>query len=303
VQQQQQQQQLSPETIAVMRKVADEYADGYLSEFLVPHLLAALGAESDDVRHIRAAFADPFKCLRAFFGHYAFARRGKDRDILAEFACLALERAIETNPMAEILGMPDGTVLWDAFASICVEKRHKSNESQNRGVIQGMLELAQEIYRLDKVGSIAGWILQGVVQTSRLEPQFLRIVDIRGVGPKSTSTFMRDVIFYFGLEDKIEPADRIYVQPVDRWLRQIAQYIVPEPGMDKAADWIIAGKISKYTRRSRISSIRFNMGTTYFGQKQVKDPSRMSDSLASLIQSKNEDPNKAPVDEEIEATS
>jgi hypothetical protein len=125
-------------------------------------------------------------------------------------------------------------------------------------------------------------MLNGIAQTKRLELQFERIVDIRGVGPKSTSTFMRDVVYMFGYEDKVEPADRIYIHPIDRWLRMMARYLVPEPNMDKAADWIIAGKVSKYSRRAGVSGIAFNMGSTYFGQKIVKDPSRFEEVLKKV---------------------
>ena len=63
----------------------------------------------------------------------------------------------------------------------------------------------------------------------------------------------------------------------------MARYLVPEPSMDKAADWIIAGKISKYTRRAGVSGIAFNMGTTYFGQKLVKDPANFETFLKKII--------------------
>jgi len=53
--------------------------------------------------------------------------------------------------------------------------------------------------------------------------------------------------------------------------------------MEDAADWIVAGKISKYARRARVSSIRFNMGVTYFGQKIVKEPDRFQDEMKNLM--------------------
>jgi hypothetical protein len=52
--------------------------------------------------------------------------------------------------------------------------------------------------------------------------------------------------------------------------------------MDKAADWIIAGKISKYSRRAGVSGIAFNMGSTYFGQKIVKDPAGFEEALKKV---------------------
>ena len=63
----------------------------------------------------------------------------------------------------------------------------------------------------------------------------------------------------------------------------MARHIVPEPGMEKAADWVIAGKVAKYTRRAGVSAIRFNMGATFFGQRRVRDPNRFTDTLARLV--------------------
>ncbi|HXH60218.1 MAG TPA: hypothetical protein VNI20_02545 [Fimbriimonadaceae bacterium] len=274
--------ELDPRAVKVFKRVAEEFGTCYAQEFLYPHLRRILGIEQEDPEIIREAYMTARGSLLAFYCHYAFARRGKDRDDLSNFALEALGRVQGDKDFAEVLQMEDGTALWEAFAAICQEKRRKNNEAQNRGLIQGMLELAQEIYDADKVGSIANWMLNGIAQTKRLEPQFERVVDIRGVGPKSTSTFMRDVVYMFDYESKIEPADRIYIHPIDRWLRLMARYLVPEPGMEKAADWIIAGKISKYSRRAGVSGIAFNMGATYFGQKYVKDPALFEDFLKKV---------------------
>lgn len=274
--------ELDPRAIKVFKRVAEDFGKKYADEFLYPHLRRVLGIEQEDPDLIREAYMTSRGSLLAFYCHYAFARRGKDRDELAEFASEAVARVQGDRDFDEVMKLDDGTALWDAFAAICLEKRRKNNEAQNRGLIQGMLELEQEIYQSDRVGSIANWMLNGIAQSRRLEPQFERIVDIRGVGPKSTSTFMRDVVYMFGYEDKVEPADRIYIHPIDRWLRLMARYLVPEPDMEKAADWIIAGKVSKYSRRAGVSGIAFNMGSTYFGQKIVKDPMRFEEMLKKV---------------------
>ena len=273
---------LDPRAVIVFRKVADDFGKKYADEFLYPHLRRVLGIEQEDPELIRDALMTARGSLLAFYCHYAFARRGKDRDDLSEFAQQAVARAQGDKEFESVLKLDDGTVLWEAFAEICQEKRRKNNEAQNRGLIQGMLELSQEIYKSDRNGSIANWMLDGIAQTRRLEPLFERVVDIRGVGPKSTSTFMRDVVYMFEFEDKVEPADRIYIHPIDRWLRMMARYLVPEPNMENAADWIIAGKVSKYSRRAGVSGIAFNMGSTYFGQKIVKDPANFEEALKKL---------------------
>jgi hypothetical protein len=108
-------------------------------------------------------------------------------------------------------------------------------------------------------------------------------VDIRGVGPKTTSTFLRDVALLYGLEDQIDHIDRLYLQPVDRWTRLLAEMIVAELDEEHVADWIIAGKLAKYTRRAGVSGVRFNMGTSYFGTRRVFSPERLPECLNSLL--------------------
>ncbi len=216
------------------------------------------------------------------FRHYAFARRGKERDDLSHAAVMALNATVKERTMDALLQEKDGTSLWDAFYGHLERLGKKSNEEQNRGVLQGMLELAQEIYREDGIGSIPGWVARRIEETGRLEPEFERIVDIRGVGPKCTSTYLRDVVLACGIEDLVEASDIIYIQPVDRWLRIAAEHLVPEEGMETAADWIVAGKIGKYARRAGASPLRFGMGVTYFGQRVARDPRRFGPDLKAV---------------------
>ena len=275
--------ELDPRAVKVFKRIADEFSVKYAEEFLYPHIRRILEIEDEEPELIKDAYMTARGSLLAFYCHYAFARRGKDREDLSNFALEAVQQVQGDGEFEDILKLDEGTVLWEAFSAICQEKRRKNNESQNRGLIQGMLELAQEIYKEDGNGSIANWMMKGVAETRKLETHFERIVDIRGVGPKSTSTFMRDVVHMFDMEQQVEPADRIYIHPIDRWLRMMARYLVPEPSMDKAADWIIAGKISKYSRRAGVSGIAFNMGSTYFGQKLVKDPANFEEFLKKII--------------------
>ena len=274
---------LDPRAVVIMRKLSGEFASRYSADYLLNHARKILGLSEATPEALHEAQKDPLQSLVLFFAHYAFARRGKDRDELSELAVEALRRLVADSTTEKVFGSPDGTALWLKFDAVCAERKRKSNEQQNRGPIQGMLELAQEIYRIDPELSLANWIIEGVKATGRLEPQHVRIVDIRGVGPKSASTFLRDIVWLFGVEEDVEPADRLFVQPVDRWLRMIVKYVVPEPDLDDPADWIVAGKISKYARRAQVSGIAFNMGTTYFGQKVVGTPERFEDCLRALL--------------------
>ncbi|MBL8068034.1 MAG: hypothetical protein JNM28_06270 [Armatimonadetes bacterium] len=274
---------LDPKIAAIYRTIAGEYADKYLATFLIPQLEKSTGKTAESLEDWVEVLDEPEASIRVFLGAYAYARRGKDRDLYARTTLRALDQVLESTPIDELLTAGDGVALWDAFIVQCERRAIKPNESQNRGIVQGIPELAQEIFALDGCGSICGWVADGIEQTSNIEPQFNRIVDIRGVGPKSTSTFLRDLVLIYGLEAKVNPADRIHIQPVDRWTRLATTYCVPEPHDDRLADWIVAGKVNKYARRAKVSGIRFNLGLTYFGQRVVREPSRFDAEMKALI--------------------
>ncbi len=274
---------LDPRAVAIVHKIAGDRADRYISEILLPALQKATRADSPTLRDVRTAMSVPYRSLLSFYEHYAFARRGKDRDDLAEMATIALKRTTNEEQFEQLMLEEDGNSVWEAFTEVCAERKRKNSEQLNRGLIAGMVELAQEIYDLDGQGSIAGWIMRGVLKTDRIEPQFLRIVDIRGVGPKTTSTFLRDMVLLYDLEDKLDNADRLYIQPIDRWIRMFADYVVPDIDTENAVDWIIAGKIAKYARRAGVSGVRFNMGATYFGIREVRDPARFDEFIEELL--------------------
>jgi len=268
--------ELGPIAYQLFNHLAGPQAERAINDQLLPVLQASAKAPESNQDSVRDTFEHPFNALHAFFAHYAFARRGKDRDDLSSMAVSALRRVTTAETINDLLKQDDGSAVWEAFCQICIERRRKNSEQLNRGLIAGMIELAQEIYALDEIGSITGWIADSVEQTDRIEAPFLRIVDIRGVGPKTTSTFLRDMVLLFELEDQIDHADRLYVQPVDRWLRLAAPLLVPEANIEAAVDWVIAGKIAKYARRAGVSGIRLNIGNTYFGSHDVREPGRYS---------------------------
>jgi hypothetical protein len=274
--------EMRPESLALFRAMSSTRADHFIGEVLLPSL--ARTVRSDAVQEaVAEKLVDGYRFLEAAYGHYAFARRGKDRFDLSEMALEALHRTAEPDDFGQFLEMDDATVLWAHFEEVCREHGRKPQEQLNRGVIGGMAELAQEIYKLDGIGSVAAWIVKGVRQTGRIEPSFLRIVDVRGIGPKIASLILRDVVLLFGLEDLVDPVDRLYVQPVDKWLRMMAPYVIDEPNADDLADWILAGKVSKYARRASVSGIRFNMGTTWFGMREVRAPEFFSSAVRHVI--------------------
>lgn len=274
---------IRPECAKFIRLLAAERADAYAAEILMPALGRAVGDRAATFDSIKQHLSTGYGCLAAVYGHYAFSRRGKDRAQLAQNATEALRRTTSPDDFGLFLSRADASTLWDKFVEVSKESGQKPMEQLNRGVIAGLAELAQEIYAVDGHGSIYSWIVNGILKTGRVEPQFLRMVDVRGVGPKLTSLVLRDVVFLSGTEDRLEPADKIYIHPIDKWIRLLAPYVIDEDNADDMADWILAGKISKYTRRVGVSGIRFNMGATYFGMREVRVPENLQRMIDHVV--------------------
>lgn len=275
----------SPKNQAIFTLMAGEMADRYLAEVLIPSLGKVLDVATPSESAIRASLSTAEGSLRAFLGYYAFSRRGKDRYELSSIALEALDR-FEPDTFNTFIGQPDALQLWDHFVDVCTTRQRKPMEKSNGGVVAGMAELAQEIFAVDSVGSIAGWVLSCIDRHGRLEPPFLRIVDVRGLGPKLASLLLRDIVFMFDYENRVEAADRLYCLPIDKWTRMIAPLIIEEPDVEHMPDWVLAGKVCKYARRNHISSIRFSMGLSYFGQRVISPNLPFADQVESALASR-----------------
>jgi hypothetical protein len=262
--------EVAPEALSLMQSMTGSFADRYLNDHVIHPLIAGLRTDSANLGEIQTKLSDPFWCLHGLFSHYVFSRRGKERTELSQIACTALRRFSKPDEFVEKLESADPVAIWEAFVEVCKERKTKENEQQNRAIIQGMFELAQEIHAEQRGVSIAGKIVNSVQSTHRIEQDFERIVDIRGMGPKSSSLILRDMIWVFDLEDRVDFADRLYLQPVDRWLRAMVGHFTPElTDQPDAADWVIAGKMAKYARHLGLSGIRLNMGMTQYGTSEI----------------------------------
>lgn len=271
-----------PRERAIIEALGGDLADEYLERYLLRKLGRIAGIEEPSARSVRAKLESPETVLRLLLEYYVFARRGRDRDALGSAAREALDSLLSTQSFPELMENGDSTQLWEAFAEACERNGQRPHEQQDRGPVQGGLELAQEVYQLTGGGSIAAWIQLAVQKSGALEAVFERIVDIRGLGPKNTSNFLRDMVFFLGLEDALHPKERIFIQTIDKWVRQIAPHIIPEE-LYRTQDFVLAGKINKYTRLAGVSPIRFSMGASYFGSRVVGSPDRLDEKLEELV--------------------
>lgn len=267
-----------------MRRLASEKAIRFQNDVLLPQMARVLRISTPSLAAVRDALTDPYLALKVIYGHYAFARRGNGRGEYAELALDALECVVGApNQLTRVFARQQPEMLWEAFDAICRQNGRKPNEQLNRGLLEGFMALATSIYEEDGEGNIFGWIHEGIVMTQRVEQHFTRFVEARGIGPKLASLILRDAVWMANQENVIEWSDRLYLQPVDSWVRHLAAYLISEAHSTSTADWVLAGKIAKAARRAEVSGINLNHGIQYFGNQEVRSAHSLKSAVQNLL--------------------
>jgi hypothetical protein len=255
----------------VIRKIAGEKATRFQQDVLLPRIASVLRLPPISQDMILEALESPHAVLRVVYGYYAFSRRGDVGDEYAAIAVEALNRLTPTDEAFDHLLESSGPIsLWSLFLQVCEERRRKPTEQMNRGILDGILELVQDIHREDCVGNLFHAVRDSVIRSGKIQPWFERLVAVRGIGPKICSLMLRDIVWLYALELHVEPADRLFMQPIDAWVRRIADYVSEEVSSETTPDWVIAGKVTKMARQAGVSGIAFSMGMQYFGANEVR---------------------------------
>jgi hypothetical protein len=247
--------------VRIVRAFAAEPADLFFAESVLKPYSRVLDTQAKSSA-ILDTMRDPKQSLCAVFGCVTFSRRGRERFEIAKLVCDALDEITEENPA--FMSQEGAEELWFRYCDLAKAAGRKPQEQLERGPIQGTAEYAQELVNTRRM-SISEAVFSSIKRSGQLEPFVNRLLDIRGFGPKGCSLLLRDLVAISGLEEKVSYADRLYMQPIDKWVRLAAPFFIPDLSDRDAADWILAGKISKHARMANISGIRLNMGITYLG--------------------------------------
>jgi hypothetical protein len=100
-----------------------------------------------------------------------------------------------------------------------------------------------------------------------LRKTYDRLNDIRGVGPKIASFFLRDV----ALRDPAsyhEIQNRELLQPIDIWVRRTATLLAGDPD-DRRSNLAIAKELVKLAAEAGCCDLSVNSGSWYFGSQVV----------------------------------
>lgn len=206
--------------------------------------------------------SDPGYGLKSFLYHFAFERAGAPRGYR-----VAAAKAVE---LAYRDGSPGS--IPQRFREFYGGKPNKKlNPCLDPRI--GAIDMRTVVHRVT-VGDLRG---------------AFDLLDLRGIGHKLRSFFLRDLVSILGVEEDCgtEPCNLLYCQPVDTWVRQTAESLLS----DVAADWPKNLRLSSYRLSRRdartglkvirasvdagVSSLHVNQGMWYFASQIVADARRL----------------------------
>lgn len=200
---------------------------------------------------------DSLDALCIFLEEYAFERQGRN----PSYAHAAVEavRNAKDRPIK-----PED--IWNDFRRLMNYNSlnaknnplyHVQEDQANCKCILCVLGRANEIENIIKDANVA-------IKNGNIRERWNRIKEIRGVGDKISSLFLRDIALA-GHLPLAQANDRELLQPVDIWVRRTVSFLDPKmtdehnaikrPNMD-FANWIV---------NDATDPERFNQGAWYFG--------------------------------------
>ena len=137
-------------------------------------------------------------------------------------------------------------------------KKSKTGRKTDREMVIDSLRLVSELTKYDHS------LIKYTIENMKNIPQvYDTITNIRYVGPKTGSLFIRDAAVFYKLEDRLKENDNQYVQPVDTWVRQMCERFgwIEENANAKN----IVKTMTQECKKAEVSPLRFNQGLWYLG--------------------------------------
>ena len=223
---------------------------------------------------------DAISALLKFVNSYAYERQGSARAY----------RTISTRVINEIFGdnilnitQNDVNSAWrlykqiakDDYGSLKLNETHNPLKSDG-GVLRRLAEKSEK--------NIYGYVTR-LLQREGVEQAYSFIYSIRGVGPKITSLYLRDIAY---LELDSAKHCHFLLQPIDTWLDQAIEIILkhtwektPKSTSDKQK------LVVELCRNANCSPIDFNQGAWIAGSVVAQDYGTFKDVIEDKEKAKS----------------
>jgi ribosomal protein S13 len=211
------------------------------------------------------------QALKLFISSYAFERSGAPRSY-KNAAIQALEKCMES------LSAEDASQkVWEKFQEILnsADLNAKLNPLNPGGSKCDAVAFCKRAAASEDC-NIYLFLLRKI-QANKIEEAHKMLMEIRGIGPKIASLFLRDV----AIAEKIEITnldDRHLLQPIDVWLERIAQ-ILADQKIEKrnVGKWLV-----DLADKAGCCALRLNAGSWYFGSQVAQTESQLKCDLKNM---------------------
>jgi hypothetical protein len=216
-----------------------------------------------------------------FFLHNGFARAGGEQAGYGDIAVEALHNCVSSAGTYQALIEKDNTseIVWVEFERICEKQGKGVNKRVNEGVIKGLIKLSKESFQCNY--NPLGYMINEI--ESSMTDAFLHLRNIKGIGDKIASFLLRDIVCILDAEMKIPQKHRIFLQPIDRWIKGTAIYLWKDIN-ERTPNWVIAQRIVDKCEEFEISGVRFNQGAWQYCVTEVKDVKNLYAKLCNLCE-------------------
>lgn len=220
----------------------------------------------------REQFEDGYKALFCFL-NYAYARNvAPPAYSKIAHKCIS-EKYQNGNKWGDLKqGQNDAEDLWKEYKRIA--KNLKVNDTHNPMNVNGgvVAQLASS-----GIPNIAVYV-KGCIKGGNTAGAHKFIKDIRGVGEKIASFYLRDIAYLADdLDEKNIPSDLYLLQPMDTWLKQTFRILfnsnVPEK-LQEGQELIV-----ELCKQSKVSSVAFNQGAWVLGSQVAGEFGRLEEAL------------------------
>lgn len=208
-------------------------------------------------------FEDNYHALICFFKYYAYSRQGA----ASAYPKIA-EKALQNRFMRSVksITIADAEEVWKNYQEIA------RNEYNNLGVNKKLNPIRSDKGILTKMTkkniiNLASHV-RSLIQNNQTKEAHDLVDDIRGVGTKIASLYLRDIA-YLGRIPENTIKDSYYLQPVDTWINQAISIIFGQGKpkvLRKKQEMIV-----ELCETANVSPIAFSQGAWVLGSQVAGD--------------------------------
>lgn len=220
-------------------------------------------------------FHNDKKALITFLEHYAYERQGAAA-AYPKIAKGVMNQVLNNNSFDEL----DAIKIWEKYKLIVEDNYPKLGINEKRNPINSDEGIIVAMSR-NKIKNIAKYVRDLLINKKTIEV-YEFINNIRGIGPKIASFYLRDIAYLANL-DESQLEDLYLLQPTDTWIRQVHNIFFDNK---EAKDTIIQQDIVKLCKDKGISAITFNQGAWVFGSRIAGDYNSLKNSIEDIEKAK-----------------